>query len=99
MIRVLVAEDSVTLRDLLVHILTSDPQIQVVGEAKNGFEAVELAVRLKPDLVTMDVHMPELDGLEATKEIMVRAPTPIIVVSSSTSPHDVELSLNAMRAG
>ena len=99
MIRVLVAEDSVTVRALLIEILKSDPEITVVGEAKNGLEAVELAVRLKPDLITMDVHMPELDGLEATKEIMVRAPAPIIIVSSSTSPRDVELSLNAMRAG
>lgn len=99
MIRVLVAEDSVTVRELLVEILTGDPEIQVVGEAKNGLEAVELAVRLKPDLITMDVHMPELDGLDATKEIMVRAPTPIVVVSSSHNARDVELSLSAMRAG
>jgi two-component system chemotaxis response regulator CheB len=99
MIRVLVAEDSVTVRELLVQILSSDPEIQVIGEAKNGMEAVEQAVRLKPDVITMDVHMPELDGLEATKEIMVRSPTPIVVVSSSHSARDVELSLSAMRAG
>ncbi len=99
MIRVLVAEDSVTVRELLVQILSSDPEIAVIGEAKNGLEAVELAVQLKPDLITMDVHMPELDGLEATKEIMARAPTPIIVVSASSNQRDVELSLSAMRAG
>lgn len=99
MIRVLVAEDSVTVRELLVQILQSDPEIQVVGQAKNGVEAVELAERLRPDLITMDVHMPVLDGLEATKEIMVRSPTPIIIVCSSASRRDVELSLNAMRAG
>lgn len=99
MIRVLVAEDSVTVRELLVGILHGDPEIRVVGQAKNGAEAVELAERLKPDLITMDVHMPLLDGLEATKEIMIRVPTPIIIVSSSTSRRQVELSLNAMRAG
>ncbi|MBI4500594.1 MAG: chemotaxis-specific protein-glutamate methyltransferase CheB [Gemmatimonadetes bacterium] len=99
MIRVLVAEDSVTVRDLLVQILESDPEIGVVGQAKNGIEAVELAVRLKPDLITMDVHMPLLDGFEATKEIMTQVPTPIIIVSSSASRREVELSLNAMRAG
>ena len=99
MIRVVVAEDSLTVRELLIAILESDPEIRVVGRAKNGAEAVELATRLKPDLVTMDVHMPVMDGFEATKEIMVRVPTPILIVSSSASGREVELSLNAMRAG
>lgn len=99
MIRVLVAEDSLTVRELLVAILESDPEIVVVGQAKNGLEAVELAKKLRPNLITMDVHMPLMDGLEATKEIMVQAPTPIIIVSSSASGADVELSLNALRAG
>ena len=99
MIRVVVAEDSLTVRELLVEILESDPEIQVVGKAKNGAEAVELATRLKPDLITMDIHMPIMDGFEATKEIMVQAPRPIIIVSSSASQEDVDLSFNAMRAG
>lgn len=99
MIRVVVAEDSLTVRELLVELLESDPEIRVVGQAKNGAEAVELATRLKPDLITMDVHMPVMDGFEATKEIMVRAPTPILIVSSSVSQADVGLSLNALRAG
>ncbi len=99
MIRVLVAEDSLTVRELLVAILESDPEIRVVGQAKNGVEAVELAKKLRPHLITMDVHMPLMDGFEATKEIMVQAPTPIIIVSSSSSGADVELSLNALRAG
>jgi two-component system chemotaxis response regulator CheB len=98
-IRVVVAEDSLTVRELLVEILGSDPEMKVVGQAKNGAEAVELTARLKPDLVTMDIHMPVMDGFEATKEIMVQAPTPILIVSSSLSGRDVELSLNAMRAG
>lgn len=99
MIRVVVAEDSSTVRGLLVEILEADPEIRVVGQAKNGAEAVELAASLRPDLVTMDVHMPVMDGFAATKEIMVRAPTPILIVSSSASGREVELSLNAMRAG
>ena len=99
MIRVVVAEDSLTVRELMVSILESDPEIRVLGQAKNGVEAVELTVRLRPDLITMDVHMPVMDGFEATKEIMVHAPTPILIVSSSASGREVELSLNAMRAG
>jgi two-component system chemotaxis response regulator CheB len=99
MIRVLVAEDSVTVRDLLVTILESDPEFRVVGQAKNGLEAVELARELRPDLITMDIHMPVMDGFAATKEIMVAAPAPIIIVSSSSSGREVELSLNALRAG
>lgn len=99
MIRVLVAEDSLTVRELLVAILERDGEFRVVGQAKNGLEAVELARELRPDLITMDVHMPEMDGFAATKEIMVEAPTPIIIVSSSSSGREVELSLNALRAG
>lgn len=99
MLHVLIAEDSLTVRELLVEILESDPEIKVVGQAKNGLEAVDLASRLKPDLITMDVHMPLVDGFEATKEIMALAPVPIILVSGSGSHREVELSLNAMRVG
>ena len=99
MIRVLLAEDSLTQRQLLVEILNGDPEIRVVGEAKDGAEAVSLARNLRPDVIVMDIHMPVMDGLAATKEIMVQAPTPIVLISSSSSPLDVELALNAMRAG
>jgi two-component system chemotaxis response regulator CheB len=99
MIRVLVAEDSLTVRQLLVDLLRSDHDITVIGEAKDGAEAIALADELKPSLIVMDVHMPAVDGLAATKEIMVRAPAPIILMSSTTNPLDVELALNAMRAG
>lgn len=99
MIRVLVAEDSPTARQLLVTMLTSDPGITVVGEARNGAEAVEMAERLRPDLITMDVQMPVLDGLEATMRIVGKVPTPIIIVSSQANAGELELSLEATRAG
>jgi two-component system chemotaxis response regulator CheB len=99
MIRVMVVEDSPTARALMVEILQSDPDIDVVGEAVHGAEAVEMSSRLRPDLITMDIHMPVMDGFTATKHIMARSPTPIIIVSSSTSGPDVEHSLNAIQAG
>lgn len=99
MIRVLVAEDSSTARALLVAILSAEQDITVVGEARTGTEAVDMAVRLMPDLVTMDVHMPELGGIEATRQIMTRSPRPILVVSSAARSNDVELSLEATRSG
>jgi two-component system chemotaxis response regulator CheB len=97
-IRVLVAEDSATARALLVSILAGEPDIVVVGEAHTGTEAVAMAERLDPDLITMDVQMPEMGGLEATRQIMTRSPRPILVVSS-TAGTDVEMSLEATRAG
>ena len=97
-IRVLVVEDSPTARALLVDMLESDPMIRVVGEAASGRQAIARAAELLPDLITMDVHMPDGDGLEATRVIMRSAPTPIIVVSALAAA-DVELSLEATRAG
>lgn len=99
MLRVLVAEDSVTARELLVAILRSDPQISIVGEASNGVEAVEMTKRLRPDVVTMDIRMPKLDGLESTRKIMIESPTPIVIVSGVYNPHDVETSMHALRTG
>ncbi|MEO5904482.1 MAG: chemotaxis-specific protein-glutamate methyltransferase CheB [Gemmatimonadaceae bacterium] len=99
MIRVLVAEDSPTARALLVAMMSADPEIEIVAEAKTGLEAVEMAERLRPDLITMDVQMPELDGLEATERIMASAPCPILIVSSKARESDISLSLDATRAG
>lgn len=98
-IRVLVVDDSPTARTLIVSILQGDPSFQVVGEGVNGAEAIALAVALRPDLISMDIHMPIVDGLEATKEIMRQAPTPIIIVSASAVSSDVSLALSATQAG
>jgi two-component system, chemotaxis family, protein-glutamate methylesterase/glutaminase len=98
-VRVLVAEDSVTARELLRRVLESDPAIEVVGFAANGAEAVEMTARLQPSIVLMDIDMPVLDGFQATRQIMTRCPTPIIIVTATRRVEDVELSLEAVRHG
>jgi two-component system, chemotaxis family, protein-glutamate methylesterase/glutaminase len=99
MLRTIVAEDSATARSLLVAILSADPDIQVVGEAANGAEAVALTRRLRPDVVTMDITMPLMDGFEATREIMASVPTPIVIVTASGLAREVQTGLRALQAG
>jgi two-component system chemotaxis response regulator CheB len=97
-ISVLVVDDSATSRLLLVEILRADQGIEVIGQAADGAEAVEMVKRLHPDIVTMDVQMPRLDGFAATKRIMVEAPTPILI-TTSLDPRALSVSLEAVRAG
>jgi two-component system chemotaxis response regulator CheB len=99
MLRVLVAEDSATARELLVKVLRSDPDITIVGNAINGVDAIAMTKQLRPDVITMDIRMPKLDGFEATRQIMVEAPTPIVIVSSVYDERDVEISMHALRVG
>lgn len=99
MLRVLVVDDSPLMRDLLCEILEHDPGIQVVGTARNGAEAVEQVRELRPDVITMDIQMPQMDGYEATREIMTTVPTPIVVVSGSMSSPDVDKSMLSLEAG
>ena len=99
MIKVLIVEDSKVAQELLAHILTSDPSIQIVGIADNGEEALEAVKQKRPDVVTMDIHMPKVDGFEATRTIMETVPTPIIIVSASTSAKELASTFRAMEAG
>src|SRR5919202_394987 len=98
MIRVVVVDDSPTARALLVEVLRGDPEIQVVGEAKDGLEGVDLTQKLKPNVVTMDIQMPRMDGFAATKEIMITAPTPIVVATSSAKASEVAVAMQALQA-
>lgn len=98
-IRVLVCDDSLVAREMLAQILTSDPGIEVVGMARDGLQCVEMVQQLRPDLVTMDIHMPRLDGLQATERIMAFHPTPILVVSSSVHGEGTGRAFDALAAG
>lgn len=98
-IRLLVAEDSPACRDLLVTLFQNAPGVQVVGTARDGAEAVRLVRRLKPDVVTMDIYMPVMDGYEATRHIMAETPCPIVMVSGRLNADDTYQTFNALQAG
>src|SRR6202158_1461797 len=97
-IRVLIVDDSAFMRKVLETILVTDENVQVVGHAKDGREAVRLSESLKPDVITMDINMPVMDGLQATAEIMTTNPRPIVVVSSE-SKEGAASTLRALELG
>jgi len=96
--RVLVVDDSTFMRKVLETIFNADEQLQVVGQAKDGREAVALAESLKPDVITMDINMPHMDGLQATAQIMTTNPKPIVIVSSE-SREGASSTLKALELG
>ncbi|MGF1690372.1 protein-glutamate methylesterase/protein-glutamine glutaminase [Photobacterium kagoshimensis] len=97
-IKVLVVDDSSFFRRRVSEIINSDPQLEVIGNAVNGKEAVDLAQQLRPDVITMDIEMPVMDGITAVREIMKSTPTPILMFSSLT--HDgAKATLDALDAG
>ena len=99
MIKVLIVDDSKVIQEFLAHLLTSDPDIRVVGFASSGSEAVELVRMKKPDVITMDIHMPGIDGYEATRTIMETVPTPIVIVSGSSGKKEVTNTFKLLDAG
>ncbi|MDQ1238052.1 MAG: two-component system, chemotaxis family, protein-glutamate methylesterase/glutaminase [Thermodesulfobacteriota bacterium] len=99
MIRVLIVDDSVVVRELLTHILNADPEIEVIGAVTNGQEAVDFVEKDRPDVITMDLDMPKMGGFEATRKIMETKPVPIVILTASWDPHDVNRTWKAMEAG
>ncbi len=98
MIRVVVVDDSALARKLISEMLESDPKIKVIGAAANGIFALRRVYRDKPDVVTMDFEMPQMDGLEALKAIMERHPTPVVMISSHTQ-HGADVTVRALELG
>lgn len=99
MIKVLVVDDSAVVRQHLKHMYEADGRMKVCGLAVNGKEAVEMASALRPDVISMDINMPVMNGMEATRQIMETSPVPIVIVSASYQKNDVEKSFLAMEAG
>jgi len=99
MIDVLVVEDSPVVRDYLVFLLQSDPEIRNVATAASGEEGLEQVSRRKPDVILMDIHLPGIDGFETTRRIMSTTPVPIVVCTGSTSYDQVQTAMRALEAG
>jgi len=99
MIRVLIVDDSLTIREYLKEIFLMDGNFEIVGEARDGLEAITKVKSIHPDVVTMDIQMPRMDGYEATRRIMEEAPVPIVIVSAAWIPEEVESTFKAMNVG
>lgn len=98
-IGVLIVEDSNVIRQLLEHIIGSDPRFEIMAAASSGEEAIALLKRISPDVISLDIRLPGMNGFEAARQIMRDKPTPIVVCSASVEAEDLKITMNALRAG
>lgn len=98
MVKVLIVDDSAFMRNALSNMLSSDAEISIIGTARDGLEAIEKAALLKPDIITMDVEMPMMNGIEALRQIMAQNPVPVIMVSSLTT-EGARATIEALESG
>ena len=99
LIRVLIVEDSRVVRLLLEHLIRADPRLELAGSVGSAEEALRVLEQVAPDVISMDIRLPGMNGFEATRRIMAERPTPIVVVSASVEAADLQISMNALRAG
>jgi two-component system chemotaxis response regulator CheB len=95
----MVVEDSPVIQHLLGFIIAADPRLEVCGTVPSGEAAIEAIPRLRPDVISMDIRLPGIDGLEATRIIMSRHPTPIVVIADAVEDRSLHISMNALRSG
>jgi two-component system chemotaxis response regulator CheB len=98
-IRVMIVEDSATVRMLLEKIIGGDPRLEVAASVATAEEALRVLPAVKPDVISLDIRLPGMNGFEATRRIMTEQPTPIVVVSASVEAEDLKISMNALSAG
>lgn len=97
--RVMVVEDSLVVRQLLAHIIARDPRLILAAAVGSAEEALQEIARVQPDVISMDIRLPGIDGLEATRRIMAERPTPIVVIADAIEDASLKISMNALRAG
>lgn len=98
-IRVMIVEDSGVVRELLRHLVERDPRLEVAAAVESAEEALKLLPGVSPDVISLDIRLPGMDGFEATRRIMSEKPTPIVVVSASVESQDLRIAMNALKAG
>ncbi len=98
-IKLLIAEDSIVQKELLSYIFDSDPEIKIVGFVHNGIDSIKALKYLMPDIILMDLHMPDMNGIEAIRQIMTENPLPIVAMSASNSADEMVNSIHALEAG